>query len=494
MCAASCRETGARRILLSAEFLVVVLKNDGNAVVVHQIQGAVCTGVVRELVPSVPVYGKVGSRVHVGHVGKLLVVDTHLGSSAARGNCLQSQVHVLAVGLAGHWQDQDFTVGRIAAGCMSGTVEGGLCHCLPAALCRRGVGVCIDVVQSSASGTARYYYATVRHLLALGLVAAGHRSCLAAAQGMPCNTEVIAVYHAVAVRTCVQSSIQAVVFARLYYAALEQLAAAYEPRLHYVVSAVEQAVYLLRLVYGRLPCLTSVAAVDIRNYVRILACSRRIYGTSADCHYQHLVALAVGNYGSIAIGSLHRCLHVVYQRGVAYGHWYHVGPCDSVVVADAADYVDLSIPGVGAAYLARSRGYQAPVGCRHDAWNTVCRHYAVTVAGVEQVYAVTHGHLYLVAGHYDESCLAVRYAYYAKVTGCRLAVQDEESSVVCILCRIGLQCDIGIVSSAYLYVVYFLACQVDMLEFPLQVIGSLAVSCFPCRHETYAAYGKIVVG
>ena len=180
---------------------------------------------------------------------------------------------------------------------------------------------------------------------------------------MPCLAEVIGIDNAVTVGSCTHGCIETVILVFLYNAALEHLTAAHKCRLDWV-TGVEKAVDILGHIDWFFPSLAIVLAEDGGNEVGILTCgvAVAIHGTAGNCNDEHLVACAVGNNGRVTKGGI-EIVHGCRCAACTHSNVNHVAPCLAMVVACAANDIDLSVTGVGTADKTCRSCYQTAVAC-----------------------------------------------------------------------------------------------------------------------------------
>ena len=87
---------------------------EGNGVVGLHNHGGVGRADVACLMAAVPIGGKGRHVLQVAERGEFLIVDAHVGASAAEGHGLESEVHFGVVRVALHGEDEYFAVGRVA--------------------------------------------------------------------------------------------------------------------------------------------------------------------------------------------------------------------------------------------------------------------------------------------------------------------------------------------------------------------------------------------
>ena len=98
-------------ICLAVSLLFV---EEGDGVVGLHNHGGIGRADVACLMAAVPIGGKGRHVLQVAERGEFLIVDAHVGASAAEGHGLESEVHFGVVRVALHGEDEYFAVGRVA--------------------------------------------------------------------------------------------------------------------------------------------------------------------------------------------------------------------------------------------------------------------------------------------------------------------------------------------------------------------------------------------
>ena len=360
---------------VSAVRVFLVNKTDG--VVFLPRHGAVGTADVRALVVSVPVLRNGFRRAVVRERFQRLVVDTHIGASAAERHTLEEEEHLLVVFLAGDGNEHHFAVAGVVERRHAVVALAREGHFSPRTFSLLRVGEGEDIETASAVAATRQEHTAVGQFFSLRLVAVGHGAYVTSAEELPCFAKVVRIEHPVgrfvaSLSAAAANEVEAAVFVDLRLRALADFSAADKPTTDGAVGALVELridklfVDVLRFAPSGTIVVAIPACPSLMVVARAAEESRRARTRSDD----HAGALAVANDAGVAIASL-----LVSNGSVAvarhHGRLQNVVPGLSVVVAAADVEVNASAADVGAAETVVGNSYDSAVVGRGDGRDAV---------------------------------------------------------------------------------------------------------------------------